>query len=143
MRLEGWPLNRINVDRLAAFNAPPRLDRLSLAVALQKTNRSGATPGALQLSSDTQVQTLSQILNRIIRDMQMKAPPRSVLYRNLTLDFRVEKGKIVNDAPWLNLGGLQILSSPNLALEGNIRLYGGRNGEKTELRYLLHALVAK
>ena len=57
---------------------------------------------------------MRESVNRIIRDIQMKVPPRSVTYRNFALDFRVENGKVVNDKPWLTLEGLRLVFEKNV-----------------------------
>ena len=58
---------------------------------------------------------------------------------DLAVSFRIDKGKLTTDAPWLKVDGFRIFSSNNLDLEGNIRLHGGKNGETFPLRSLLGA----
>jgi hypothetical protein len=134
VRSDDLLLDRHSIDLLAAYTTPAGLDRLSLSLALRKSARSRSIPGVFQLSTGTRLNTLNELLNTLGRDLQLMVPPRTMLYRNLDINFLVDKGTVVTERPWLKLEGLQIFSSPNLALESNIRLYGGRNGDTLHLR---------
>jgi hypothetical protein len=75
------------------------------------------------------VNTLNRLLNVVVRDLQMAVPPQTLLYRNIDIDVRVDRGTVATQLPWVTLGGVQILSAPNLALDGTVRLHGGKNGD--------------
>jgi hypothetical protein len=140
-RMDNLRVDRNTVAGILSFQPPAGLEALSLSLQLRKSERSQSTPGMLQLSSDTQVNTLNSILNRILRDLRLANPPQKISYRNLVLDFRVDKGRVATEAPWLKIDGLRLFSSPNLDLEGNVRLHAGRYGETLELRNLLDAII--
>jgi hypothetical protein len=129
VRSDDLPLTRDSIDRLAALEAPAGLDRISLALEVHKSARSQSVPGVLQLSSDTQVNTLNRLVNVVVRDLQMAVPPQTLLYRNIDVDVRVDRGTVATQLPWVTLGGVRILSAPNLALDGTVRLHGGKNGD--------------
>jgi hypothetical protein len=139
MRTDKWPVDRDSLSQLRALQ-PSNLDKVSLAVDFRKTARSKSTPGVLQLSSDAQVNVLNDILNRIIRDLQLAVPPRSASYGNFVLNFHVENGRVATKSPWLVVDGIQIFSSPFLDLDSTVRLHGSRNGEALELRDVLNLL---
>jgi hypothetical protein len=132
-----WPLDRKLIGTLAAFESLPGTDRLSARVEFWKSLRNQSVPGILQLSSDTQLKTLNELLNRIIRDVRLKMPPRSVSYRNLRLKLDIEKGRISTASPWLTLEGLRIFSSPLVDIDGTVRLRGSRTATPLELDRLL------
>jgi hypothetical protein len=98
-------------------------------------------PGLLQLSTDTQVHLLNTLLSRVTRDLQLTVPPRAIRYDSLAIDFRTDKGLVLTDRPWVTLGGVQIVSSPNLAIGGTVRLHGARNSESLKLQDVLGVLI--
>ncbi|MBZ5560312.1 MAG: hypothetical protein LAO77_23900, partial [Acidobacteriia bacterium] len=141
VRTDGLALTREMIARAAAFESPVGLDRIGLALQLHKSARSQAVPGVLQLSTDMQVNTLNKILNIIASDLQMTVPPQTMTYRNIDVNVRVDRGVVTTATPWLTLDGAQILSDPHLALEGTVRLYGGRNGGTLTLDDLLALFI--
>jgi hypothetical protein len=135
-----WVWSRAVLDRFAAARLPS-LEQVSMSLNLRKSERSKPIPGVLQLSSDTRVNTLNVLLNRIIRNLQMASPPQQVQYKNFLLDLRVDRGKVSTASPWLTLEGARIFTSPLLDLDGNVRVHGPRNGEELELQNLVDTLV--
>jgi len=140
-RSDGLPLTRDAIARAAAFETPAGLDRISLALQMHKSARSQAVPGVLQLSIGTQLDTLNRILNTIVRDLQMRAPPQTMLYRSIDVDVRVDRGRVATDTPWVTLDGVRIFSDSHLALDGTVRLHGGRNGDSLTLDDLLALFI--
>jgi hypothetical protein len=80
-------------------------------------------------------------LNAVFRDLRMAVPPQTVLYRNIDVNVRADRGTVATELPWVTLAGLQILSTPNLALEGTVRLHGGRNGDTLTLGDVLALFI--
>jgi hypothetical protein len=122
LRTEGWPLT---------------MGGASFGLDLRTAARNGSLPGTFQFGSGTSVKTMNEILDKAVRDLQLRVPPSSLSFRNFALRLHVDKGKVRTDRPWLTIEGLRIVSSENVNLEGNIRLHGARNGETVDLRGLL------
>lgn len=137
---EDFPLTRETPAGLASLDRS-LLEHVTLDLSLRRSSRNAATPGVLQFSSGARVRTLNQVLDRIIHDVQLAVPPRAVFYRDLEVRLEMERGRIRTESPWLKMGGFEIFSSPGLALEGNIRLFGARNGETLHARDLLGTFV--
>jgi hypothetical protein len=141
VRSDELPLTRETLARANAMKAPAGLDRISLALAVRKSARSQSMPGVLQLSTGMQVNTLNKVLNDVVRGVQMKAPPQTMLYKNVDVNVRVDRGRVATDAPWVTLDGVQLFSDSILALEGTVRLHGGRNGDSLTLDDLLALFI--
>ena len=141
MRSDDLPLTRDTIDRVGALEPPAGLDRISLTLDVHKSARSQSVPGVLQLSSDTQVNTFNRVLNAVVHDLQMAVPPQTMLYRNIDVSVSVDRGTVATELPWVTLEGLQILSTPNLALEGTVRLHGGKNGDTVTLGDVLAVFI--
>lgn len=141
LRADGWPLTRETLARAAARETPSGLDRISMALNVRKSDRSRWVPGVFQLSTGTQADTLNKVLNTVLRDLQMKVPPQVMLYRNIDVNVRVDRGRVATDTPWVTLDGVQIFSDPNVTLAGTVRLHGGRNGDSLTLDDLLALFI--
>jgi hypothetical protein len=141
VRSDDLPLTRDTIDRLSALEPPDGLDRISLALGVHKSARSQSVPGVLQLSSGMQVNTFNRVLNAVVHDLQMAVPPQVMLYRNIDVNVSVDRGKVATGLPWVTLEGLRILSTPNLALEGTVRIHGGRNGDTLTLGDVLALFI--
>jgi hypothetical protein len=122
LRTEGWPFT---------------LDGANFSLDFRSSARNQGLPGILQMRSGTSVSTLNQVLDKIIRDLQLRVPPSAFSFRNVALRFAADNGKLRTDKPWLELDGLRVFSSDDLSIDANIRLHGARNGETVDLRGLL------
>ena len=122
VKVSGWPI---------------RLDETNFDIDIRTSSRNGSLPGMFQLRNDVNVNVLNNVLNAIIKDIQLNIPPSSLVFNNLSLKVNANKGTVRTDKPWFKLEGIRIPSSDKLDLEGNIRLFGARNGETLELRNLL------
>src|SRR6185369_1272217 len=136
-------VDRLATDRttLAALRAghvsPADLEKVGMSVHLARSQDPANLRGVLQASSDFEINLLNEVLNRMIRDLRLPAPPRALTYENLTLDFVVDRGRIRNDNEVFALGGIRLFSSNNVSVKGNVRTYLGKPGERIMLGNLM------
>jgi hypothetical protein len=140
-RSDGLPLDAASMELLLAGRpSAAQLETLGLAVKLRRSPEVTNAPGILQLSSDTQVNVLNDALNRIIGNIQLANPPRLILYKDFTVDFQMEHGRIRAEPPVLALGGVQIFASSLVDVEGQIKVHLAPPGERVLLRDLIDML---
>jgi hypothetical protein len=94
----------------------------------------------LQASSDFQINLVNEVLNQMLKNLQLPAPPRALTYENLALDFVVDRGRIQNDSEIFKLSGVQLFSSNAVDVKGNVRAYLGQPGERIMLGNLMEML---
>jgi hypothetical protein len=133
--------DRLPLDRriLAGRLRGDLLDRLAVRFSLRNSAERGEAPGVLQLSSAVRVRRLNKVLDRIVRGLQMRVPPQTVSYRDLSLVFSAAGGQIRREAPLLTLGGVRLLSAREVQLNADVRVHLGRE-EDLRLRDLLYLL---
>ncbi len=125
---------------LAGRPSEAQLDALGLSVKLTRSPEVANASGILQLSSDIQINVLNEALNRIIADIQLSNPPRLILYKDFTVDFQMEHGRIRTEPAVLALGGVQIFASKFVDVEGQVKVHLAPAGERVLLRDLIGML---
>ena len=123
-----------------------QLDQVKVEVRLRRAPSARLSSGVVQLSSDTQINLMNKLLNRIIRKVQLKAPPQILSYRNFAFWFQAKNGKVQTEFPLLELEGLKVFSGRALDVESDISLYWGRkkrgfSGQKFPFRSLVFFLL--
>jgi hypothetical protein len=116
------------------------LEKLGMSVHLFRSKVAANLPGVLQASSDVQINLVNQLLNQIVKDLRLPAPPRAMTYQNLALDFDVDRGRVLNDGVVFTLGGIQLFSSNVVDVKGDVRAHLGRPGERIMLGNLVEML---
>ena len=133
-RSDGLALDADSMELLLAGRpSEAQLDALGLSVKLRRSPEVANAPGILQLSSDIQVNVLNNMLNSIIRDIQLSNPPRLILYKDFTVDFQMENGRIRTEPAVLALGGVQIFASSFVDVEGQVKVHLAPAGERVVL----------
>jgi len=114
----------------------------NLAQRQQRQQRRLADSTDIQVTtvSDTQINVLNDALNRVISDIQLSNPPRLVLYKDFTVDFHMEHGRIRTEPAVLALGGVQIFASNFVDVEGQVKVHLAPVGERVLLRDLIDML---
>jgi hypothetical protein len=108
-----------------------------MSVHLSRSLESANLPGVLQASSELQINLVNEVLNQIVKDLRLPAPPRALTYESLALDFVVDRGRIRNDNEVFALGGIRLFSSNNVSVKGNVRTFLGKPGERIMLGNLV------
>jgi hypothetical protein len=144
---DGVQLNREALRTLLAdAMRAEQLDQVNVEVKLRHAPRAQSSSGVVQLSSDTQINLMNKLLNKIIRRVQLRASPQVMSYRNFAFCFQAMNGKVQTKCPLLELEGLKIFSGRALDVESDISLYWGRkkrgfSGEKYSFRNLVYFLL--
>jgi hypothetical protein len=141
LRVDGLAMDRTTLPALRAghFSAMD-LEKLGMSVHLFRSKEAANLPGVLQASSDVQINLVNQLLNQIVKDLRLPAPPRAMTYQNLALDFDVDRGRVLNDGVVFTLGGIQLFSSNVVDVKGDVRAHLGRPGERIMLGNLVEML---
>jgi hypothetical protein len=119
------------------------LDQIGIKMRLYRSPNARNVRGIFQFSADTEVDLMNELLNTIIRDLQLGAPPQLFSYQDLSSRFQVSDGKVETDFPLLEIRNLKMVTTDLLDLEGDIRLHLGRKwqklpGEELRLRDLVY-----
>jgi hypothetical protein len=107
---------------------------------MARTPEAASLPGIFQSSSEVEINLLNEVLNRIAKDLRLSAPPRALVYRNLSFDFDVDHGQVRTNADLLKIGGLELFSSDFVDVTGEIRAHAGRYGERIMLSDVMQML---
>ena len=123
------PLNRDTMQTILADAS--RVDGfggLQLSLIVHRSGPHTAVPGVLQMTSAMETRSMNKLLNKILGNIRMSSPPRSVLYRDLDLRFEIENGKIQTKPLLVHLRGAQVFSTEKLEVEGDFRVHWQREG---------------
>jgi len=110
----------IDASRIDGF------DRLDMRLRFHRSAQNKAVPGVVQTTTDTQIQTLNNFLNKFIAKVQMSSPPQSVCYRDLNFYFQVKKGEILTEPLLLDIEGLELYSTERVDVEADLRVHWKR-----------------
>jgi hypothetical protein len=119
--------------------AVTELDKIGLNLNLHST---GPRPGVLQFETQTDLRLSNELLNAIVAQFQMQAPPRAVRYRDLAFRFQVSGGEVQTKPLLLDLKGVEVPNLVPIPVDGEIRVHWGRQrpgfaGSPLRLRNLL------
>ena len=141
LHLDGVTMDRNTLPALLAGRmTAEELGKVGMSAHLFRSPEAANLPGVLQASSDVQINLVNEVLNQIVKDLRLPAPPRALTYSNLALDFDVERGMVRTNHELLKLGGLQVFSSNFVDVNGEIRAHLGRPGERIMLGDLMELL---
>jgi hypothetical protein len=140
VRIDGLAMDRDTLPAIRAghINAAD-LEKLGMSVHLLRSRETAGLPGVFQASSNVQINLVNELLNQIIKDLRLPAPPRALTYKNLALDFDVDQGR-VRDNEVFKLGGVQLFSSNVADVTADVRAHLGRPGERIMLGSLMEML---
>ena len=138
LRVDGLTMDRTTLPALRAGHVSAGdLEKLGISVHLLRSRESANLPGVLQASSDFQINLVNELLNQIVKDLRLPAPPRALTYQNLALDFDVDRGRVRTDNEVFKLGGVQLFSSNVADVTAEFRAHLGRPGERIMLGNLM------
>jgi hypothetical protein len=141
LRVDALAMDRTTLPALLAGHfSPSDLEKVGMSVHLHRSSEAANVRGVLQASSDFQINLVNEVLNQMLKNLQLPAPPRALTYENLALDFVVDRGRIQNDSEIFKLSGVQLFSSNAVDVKGNVRAYLGQPGERIMLGNLMEML---
>jgi hypothetical protein len=111
-----------------------QLDQLKVQIALQRSRSAMPYPGVVQVSTGFRFQLLNPLLNSIVQNLRLSAPPSTMTYQDMHFNLDVKDGRVLSENPLLSFQGLRLLASDQLDLDANLNLYWGwkRNGSSAE-----------
>jgi hypothetical protein len=138
LRVDGLAMDHTMVRALRAGHVRAAdLEKVGMSVHLARSQNPASLPGVLQASSDFQVNLVNEVLNQMVKDLRLPAPPRALTYESLVLDFVVDRGRVRNESEVFKLGGIQLFSSGDVDVKGNVRAHLGQPGERIMLGNLI------
>jgi hypothetical protein len=136
-RTDAYPINSAVLSRLASgFVRPEDLEGLSAKVKFWSARPNPLLRGAMQAITTAELQNLNDFLKQISRDLQLLAPPRSIVYRSLLFNFDTTKGQVITEPSLLELRGMNLFSDQQLEVDGTMRVHLGGKGETFTLQDL-------
>jgi hypothetical protein len=114
---------------LSGSSANQSFEGLDLDLRLNRSQRHLETPGVFQLSTQTELVTLNNLLGKISGDIRLSGQLASMLYRGLDFRFSVENGRILTEPLLLDLRGAEIFSSTKLELGADLRVHWQKEGQ--------------
>ena len=141
IRVDGLKLNRTTIPAMRAghFSAED-LETLGASVHFSRSMESAGIPGVFQASSSVQINLVNEVLNKIVEDLRLPAPPRALTYSDLAVNFNVDRGRVRTDSEVFKLGGVQLFSSNLADASAEVRAHLGRPGERIMLGSLIEML---
>lgn len=115
-------------------------DGLDMRLKFHRSEPNEALPGVVQTTTDMELKTMNDFLNRFIAKIRLSSPPQSVFYRGLDFDFQVANGEILTEPLLLELRRVRIASTERVDVEGNIRVHWKRE-EREGPRYWLRNFI--
>jgi hypothetical protein len=141
LRLDGLTMDRGSLPALLDGTIrASQLEKVGMSVHLFRSPEGANLRGVLQASSDVEIDLVNEVLNRIVRDTRLPAPPQAMSYSSFTFDFDVDRGIVRTDREVLNVGGLQLFTSNFFDVPGQVRAHVGRPGERILLGSVLGML---
>jgi hypothetical protein len=142
-RTDGVVLDQKVVDDLSAdISRFDQFQRLGIDFSLGTAREELSPPGMIQVSSGIKVDLLNDLLNRIVRQVQLSAPPAAVSYRNLSVHLHASQGNVSLAKPFLRLEGIRLPASNLLEFETDLNVHLARKDLQTSGHDLsLRALV--
>jgi hypothetical protein len=140
-RTDAFTIDPTTLPALRAGHvSPSELEKLGISVRLSRSQEGANLPGVLQASSEVQINVVNELLNQIIKDLRLPAPPRALTYKDLALNFDVDRGQVRNDTEVFKLGGVQLFSSTAVDATAEVRAHLGRKGERVMLGSLIEMI---
>ena len=115
-------------------------DGLDMRLKFHRSEPNERLPGVVQTTTDMELKTMNDFLNRFIAKIRISSPPQSVFYRGLDFDFQVANGEILTEPLLLELRRVRIASTERVDVEGNIRVHWKRE-EREGPRYWLRNFI--
>ena len=141
VRLDGLTMDRNTLPALLDGKVgADELEKIGVSVHMFRSPELTNVPGVLQATSEVQVNLVNEVLNQILKDLRLPAPPRAMTYSDLSLNFEVDRGLVRTNREVLKLGGLKIFSSNFVDVVGEVRAHLGRPGERILLGDLMGML---
>jgi hypothetical protein len=138
MRSDNFVLDR---DSLAAMQrgliSESQLQTIDMSVSVERAEEAKHFSGTFQASTGMRINLVNEVLNKIIEDLRLTAPPRSMTYKDLAVKLDIERGVVQHREPFLRLGGLQLASTEHVEVEGMVKAHLGRPEERVRLSDLI------
>jgi hypothetical protein len=123
MSAEDLPIDARNLYFLSQSPWAARgLEGVAIDVGLRSSPRQAGAPAVLQLSSETQVGVMNELLNAILPGLRLTVPPRRLCYDRFRFAFSAKDGRATSD-PLLQIDRLRVPCGQAAEVEGNIRVH--------------------
>ena len=133
-RSDVYPINFAALNRMAGgLVRSDDLKGLSARLKFWSNRTDPLLPGAMQFVTTVQLQNLNAILKQITRDLQVQAPPRSLVYQSLLFNFETANGQVTAEPSLVEMRGVKFLSIQQLVVDGTMRVHLGNKGERISL----------
>jgi len=140
-RTDGLTIDPATLSALRAGHVrQSELEKLGVSVHLSRSRESENPPGVFQASSEVQINLVNELLNQIVSKLRLPAPPRALTYKELALNFDVDRGQVRTDSEVFKLGGVELFSSTVVDATAEVRAHLGRPGERIMLGNLIEML---
>ncbi len=131
-RADRFPAKRNSVpDLLAGLPRNQSFEGLDLDLRLSRSRRHADIPGIFQLSTQTELTTLNNLLGQVAGKVRLSGQLAAMLYRGLDFRLTVENGQILTEPLLLDLRGAELFSSEKLEVGADLRVHWQKKGQSS------------